>query len=506
MNTPAHLPVTITSGIRASAARTPGKVAVSEGPRRLTYAQLVDRIDRVLSMVAGDLGLQPGDHVAMMLPNCLEFIEIVCGLADAGIATAMVNPRLTAHEATYICKDSGVKALFVHATLEDLARGIDADSIRHVVVIGHDYEARLSKVSPATSRPTVQETDLFALPYTAGTTGQPKGVMLPHRSRTLTFLAMAAEYGCYSVDDRSLAIAPLYHGAGFAFAMAPIFLGGSCEIMPKFDPEIVLERLQTMEISNTFMVPTHFNAIFGLGDETLKRHAFPRLKTIISNAAPLPQATKERIVAYFGAHVLHETYGSTEGGIVCNLRPADQLRKIQCVGRPFPLTEVRLLGADGSEVGVGEVGELHSRSPCLFTGYWGKPDATREAFRGEWMTVGDMARRDEEGYIYLVDRKKDLIISGGVNVYPREVEEVLHTHPAVAEAAVIGVPDSYWGEAVKAFVAFRRGQEARPEDMIAFCAKKLAGFKLPKSVEIVDALPRNAAGKVLKTKLRQPAS
>jgi long-chain acyl-CoA synthetase len=502
---PAFMPITISSGIRASAARTPSKVALSEEKRSLTYAQLVERIDRVETLAAVGLKLKPGEHVALMSPNCIEFIEIVCGLADAGLATAMVNPRLTAKEAAYICNDSQAQVLFVHASLEEVARAAKLETVREIVVIGKDYEQRLAASPPQTTHLPIAETDIFALPYTAGTTGQPKGVLLPHRSRVLTFFSMAVEYGCYSIDDRSLAIAPLYHGAGFAFAMAPIFFGGTCEILPKFEPELVLERLMTLNITNTFMVPTHFNAVFGLGEDTLKKYKTPALKTIISNAAPLPQATKQRIVNYFGEGILHETYGSTEGGIVCNLRPADQLRKVQCVGMPFPCTEVRLLDKAGKEVPRGEVGELYSRSPFLFSGYWGKPEASQEAFKGEWMTVGDMARQDEEGYIYLVDRKKDLIISGGVNIYPREIEEVLHAHPAIAEAAVIGVPDDYWGEAVKAFVVCRKGASLTKDELIAFCQTSLAGYKLPKTVDFIEALPRNAAGKVLKTDLRQPA-
>ena len=502
---PSFMPITISSGIRASAARTPHKVALSEDRRSLTYAQLVERIDRVETMASAGLKLKPGEHVALMSPNCIEFIEIVCGVAEAGLATAMVNPRLTAKEAAYICNDSQARVLFVHASLEEVARAAKLETVREIVVIGKDYEQRLAASQPQKIHLQIAETDIFALPYTAGTTGQPKGVLLPHRSRVLTFFSMAVEYGCYSIDDRSLAIAPLYHGAGFAFAMAPIFFGGSCEILPKFEPELVLERLMTLGITNTFMVPTHFNAVFGLGEATLKKYKAPALKTIISNAAPLPQATKQRIVSYFGAGILHETYGSTEGGIVCNLRPADQLRKIQCVGMPFPCTEVRLLDLSGKEVPQGEVGELYSRSPFLFSGYWGKPEASQEAFKGEWMTVGDMARKDDEGFIYLVDRKKDLIISGGVNIYPREIEEVLHAHPAIAEAAVIGVPDDYWGEAVKAFVVCRKGASLTKEELIAFCQTSLAGFKLPKTVEFMDMLPRNAAGKVLKTELRQPA-
>lgn len=499
---PSFMPITISSGIRTSAARTPNKLALTEGQRGLTYAQLVERIDRVSTLALVGLTLKPGEHVALMSPNCIEFIEIVCGLASAGLATAMVNPRLTAKEAAYICNDSQAQVLFVHPSLEALVRSAKLDTVREIIVIGKDYEQRLAVSQPQAVPLQIAETDIFALPYTAGTTGQPKGVLLSHRSRVLTFFSMAVEYGCYSIDDRSLAIAPLYHGAGFAFAMAPIYFGGTCEILPKFEPELVLERLMTLGITNTFMVPTHFNAVFGLGEATLAKYKMPALKTIISNAAPLPQATKERIVKYFGEGILHETYGSTEGGIVCNLRPADQLRKIQCVGMPFPCTEIRLLDTSGKEVPQGEVGELYSRSPVLFSGYWGKPEATQEAFKGEWMTVGDMARKDEEGFIYLVDRKKDLIISGGVNIYPREIEEVLHAHPAIAEAAVIGLPDDYWGEAVKAFVVCRKGASVTAEELIVFCQGSLAGFKLPKTIEFIDALPRNAAGKVLKTELR----
>jgi len=504
MSTP-YIPLTLSSGVRASAARTPDKVALTENERCLSYAQLIDRIDRVANMVSTGLGLEPGDHVALMAPNCIEFIEIVCGLGDAGLATAMVNPRLTAKEAAYICNDSQAKVLFVHASLEELVRSAQLETVQHIIVIGKDYDEKLAAAQTGPCGVAVAETDIFAIPYTAGTTGQPKGVLLPHRSRVLTFFSMAVEYGCYSIDDRSLAIAPLYHGGGFAFAMAPVFFGGSCDILTKFEPEQVLERLMNLGITNTFMVPTHFNAIFALGDATLAKYSAPALKTIISNAAPLPQATKARIVNYFGEGILNETYGSTEGGIVCNLRPADQLRKEQCVGFPFACTEVKLLDGTGKEVPDGSVGELYSRSPFLFSGYWGKPEATAEAYRGEWLSVGDMARRDEEGYLYLVDRKKDLIISGGVNVYPREIEEVLHSHPAIIEAAVIGVPDDYWGEAVKAFVVCRRGVTASAEELLTYCQQSLAGFKLPKSFEFVDALPRNAAGKVLKRDLRQDA-
>jgi long-chain acyl-CoA synthetase len=336
---------------------------------------------------------------------------------------------------------------------------------------------------------------VFCMPYTAGTTGAPKGVLLPHRSRSLTFFAMGVEYGCYTPEDRALGIAPLFHGAGFAFSVAPIFFGGYCAILPKFDPEHVLRLVDELRITNTFMVPTHFNGIFALGEDTLERYDTSTLTTII---------TKERIVARFGEGVLFEAYGSTEASIVTNLRPPDQLRKEQCVGLPAPCTRIRLLDADGNEVAPGEVGELYSRSPLLFNGYWKRPEATEKAFRDGWFSAGDLARQDDEGYVYLVDRKDDRIISGGVNIYPREVEEALAHHPAVAEAAVFGIPDEYWGEAVHAVVALRRDEDVTEETLIEFCGEHLSRYKRPKAIDFVPKLPRNAAGKVLRRDLREP--
>jgi long-chain acyl-CoA synthetase len=313
---------------------------------------------------------------------------------------------------------------------------------------------------------------------------------------------MASEYGCYSSDDHYLAIAPLFHGAGFSFAHAAVFFGGSCEIVPRFEAETTIRKLHESGAAGTFMVPTHFHAILSLERSVRDRWRGVKLKALVSNAAPLPQHTKELIVDYFGDGILHECYGSTEGGIVTNLRPQDQLRKSQCVGRPFLMNEVKLLGEDGIPVGPGDVGELFSASPCLFLGYWNQPAATAAAMRDGFFSAGDLARTDNEGYIYLVDRKKDMYISGGVNVYPREVEELLFRLPGVRDAAVIGVPDDYWGEAGKAFIVLHEGASLTADDVFVACKRELAGYKVPRHVEFIEALPRNAAGKVLKTDLR----
>ena len=499
-----YRPVLIDTGVRAAAARTPGKVALAMDGHSYTYAQLVERIDRVADLAFTTLGLRKGDRIALMAPNCLEFIEIVLGVAAAGGVTAMVNPKLTGPELAYICNDSGARVLFVHASLEALARATDLPTVERIVVVGGDYESLVAAAQPVCPAVQIDEWELFSLSYTAGTTGHPKGAMLSHRSRSLTFHAMAVEFGCYSQDDRALATAPLYHGAGFAFAVVPIANGGFTEIgPPKYDPEWTLRTLRDLELTNVFFVPTHFNAIFALPPETLAEVRPRHLRTIISNAAPLPQATKEKIVAYFGEGLLHETYGSTEGSIVSNLRPPDQLRKIQCVGLPIPNTEVKLLDDAGKEVGPNEVGELFSRSPYLFNGYWGLPEATAESLRDGWFSAGDLAVKDDEGFIYIVDRKQDMIISGGVNIYPREIEEVLHHHPAVKEAACVGVKDEYWGEALAAHVVVRSGAIVTEAELLAFCEERLARYKLPKSVTFIAELPRNAAGKVLRRDLRE---
>ena len=496
-----YQPMTMASGIRASRARGPGKTALICGGRSLTYAQLVERIDKVAQVAIG-LGLRKGDRAAIVATNCLEYIEIVDGLAEAGVAVATPNPKQTAAELGYILNDCGARVVFVAAALEPLLRAATCPVIERIVVIGPEYEDLLLQARPA-AVPAVEEWDAFSIPYTSGTTGKPRGVVLPHRARVQVGFCMASEYGCYGPDDRFLAITPLFHGAGFSFAHAAVFFGGTCEILQGFEPEATLRALSLNGATGTFMVPTLFNAIFALEQPLLDRYRGSPLRALMSNAAPLPQRTKEVIIDYFGEGLLHEMYGSTEGGIVTSLRPKDQLRKAQCVGHPFTMNEVKLLDEAGQPVVRGQVGELFNKSPCLFLGYWNNPEATGAAMRDGWFSAGDLAWEDEDGCYYIVDRKKDMYISGGVNVFPREVEEFLFRLPGVADAAVVGVPDAYWGETGKAFLVMRPGEAIAPDDVFAACKQGLAGFKVPRHVTFVDSLPRNAAGKVLKTDLRQ---
>jgi long-chain acyl-CoA synthetase len=504
-----YRPLLLADGIHASAARMPSKLALTCGDESLTYGELDARTRRVTAAAIADLELRRGDRVAVFAQNCVEYPELVAGLSDAGAIVATVNPRANAAELAAACDDCGARALFVHATLEAAVQPAKFRTVERTLIVGATGSNAYAPWRDATSAirataPGLDETDPFTLVYSSGTTGRPKGILISHRSRVLTFHAMAMEYGCYGPDDRFLSLAPMAHGAGLAFTMATLYFGGYVELVGKFDPATVVAKLAREPFSGIFMVPTHFQAIFALDRDILEsyRGQAKQLRAIISNAAALPQAIKEKIVAYWGPGLLHETYGSTEAGIVTNIRPADQLLRRQSVGRPFAATEVKLLDDDGREVAAGAVGELYSRSPFLFNGYWGKPEETAACVRDGWVTAGDLARRDEDGYYYIVDRKKDMVVSGGVNIFPREIEEVLHKHPAVHEASVVGVPDDHWGERLRAFVVLRTGSNASADALIEHCKITLSGYKVPREVRFIAALPRNVGGKVLKKELR----
>ncbi len=496
----AHLGMAV--GLRASMHRAPGKIAFTQGERTRSYAALVERMDRVTAALVGPLGVAPGQHAAIVGKNSIEYMEVVFGAAQAGIPLATINPRLAPPEIVAICDDAEAQVLFADADSAVALRDSRFATVRRVVVIGDELEVLLGDVRPLAQPPVAPEWGTFTIPYTSGTTGKPKGVLVSNRSRILTLFGMAAEYGCFGPDDRFLAVAPMCHGAGMAFSLAPVFFGGHCEVMDKFEPELVARRLKAGGTTGFFGVPTHFHALMALPLAVLERERPQALRTVISNAAALPQAMKERLVGYYGEGLLHETYGSTEAGIVTNLRPPDQLRKQQCVGQPFPATLVEIRRDDGSVCDADEVGELFSASPYLFNGYWKNAKATAEAWRDGWVTVGDLARRDAEGHIYIVDRKKDMVISGGINIYPREIEEMLARHPAIAEVAVVGVPDEKWGERLRAFVVKRAGAELTAEAIANFCEGRISAIKIPRDVVFIDHVPRNANGKVLKTELR----
>lgn len=486
--------LTLRDGIRAVAARDPRAPAVECDGRQLNFGALADRIERVVSLAREGLGLQRGDHAAIFSPNRLEYIELVAGLSAAGVAAVPVSSRVTSAELGFVCGDVEARAVFVAPDLEEVARAAQLDA--RIIVLGDAYEGLLARSQPGAFE-SVPDTDPFCIPYTAGTTGRPKGVLLSHRSRILTMLFKALEYGSWGPGRRALAVAPLFHGAGFANAVGVVYLGGSVLLTRSFDAEQTMDLLAQRQITDVAMVPTQLQAVL----EVPGRYDTRALHTIVSMGAALPAAVKERLIARFGDHVLHEGYGSTEASIISNLRPADQLRKTRSVGRAYPTVNLRILDESGEPVADGEVGELHVRSPLLFDGYWRRPEETAATLHEGWCATGDLVRLDEEGFLYIVDRKGDKIVSGGIDISPREIEEALLRHPAVLEVAVYGVPDERWGEAVRAAVVLR--SEITADELLSAAGAELARYKLPKGVDFVDALPRSAAGKTPRRELRE---
>ncbi len=502
-----YRPLLISSGVRGAALRTPGKIALTTPTQEITYAALVERFNRIGHWAIAELGLKRLDHVALLLPNGIDFLALACGLSDVGVTPAIVNPQSAPREIAYICDDSQARILFVHPGLAHQARAAALATVQRIIVLDDSFEAALAAADPAEPEVTVDETDIFSINYTSGTTGDPKGVQLAHRSRTFhMLLSIATNQGKAQTHMRGLAIAPFANGAGFINGLAPIWFGGSCHIVEKFDAESTLRDIAERRITSVFLVPTHFHAIFNLPPETLAKYDVSSLEVIVAGAAALPQATKERIVAYFGEGRLYEGYGSTEAGGITSLRPEDQLLRRHCVGRLLTGVEAKIVDEAGKHLPPGEIGELICRSPLMFQGYWNRDAATQEVLRDNWYYSGDLGYFDADGYLYIVDRKKNMIISGGQNIYPREIEEILHQHPAVSEVAIVGEKDDYWGEAVVAYLVAAAGHTIDPAALKAHCSAHLARYKVPKAFHVLPALPKNGTGKIMHRELRALAN
>lgn len=493
--------LTIGRGIRCAAVAAPGKIALADTDgNNFTYFELVARMDGV-GRLAARHELKARDVVALIAPNRMEYPEIVAGLSERGIVVATLNPALAPGELAMIFDDCQPRLVIA---AKDVTLPDDAPQ---TIRLGSEFEAAISGDEIVPIPCDLDETDNFAIAYTSGTTGKPKGVLLPHRSRCLMFGAMAVEYGCFGRDDHFLALAPMCHGAGLAFALAPIYNGGRCTIARSAKPEAILSALDTFRPNGIFVVPTHLHRIFSAERALLDRYRGKHsLRTIISNAAALPPALKEAAVAYFGDGLLHETYGSTEGGIVTNIRPQNLLRKPRAVGHAFSAIEIELRCEDGSIAAANEPGELFCRGPYAFNGYLNRPEETAATIIDGWVTVGDMAVRDEDGFITITDRKKDMVVTGGMNVFPREVEVVIEAMDGVAECAIVGQDDPLWGEALHAFVVPAGINPPTERAIIETCQNALANYKAPKAVTFIDQLPRNATGKLMKKDLREMAS
>jgi len=501
--------LTVGKALQNIAKKYPKKTAIVFEERKFSFEEFNLRVNRLANALLA-LGLAKGDHIAVLLGNCSEIVELLMATTKTGMVAVPVNFRFVAKEIEYVVKQSASKALIVGEEYLDkveAAKG-NLQSVEHYIAVSarpvsgmRDYERLLAASSVAEPEIEVHEDDPWYIGYTSGTTGFPKGAVVSHRARILPALFMAVEYGLRDTDVELMTM-PLFHSNGITFTMTGLYLGNTVFIMRNFDAEGVLRAIEKQKLTYASMVPTMYAMILSLPDAIKAKYDVGSMRVLISSSSPLLTKTKEEILAYFGSSQLNEFYGSSEAGIVTNLKPRDQMRKIRCVGQAMFGAQVKLLDEEGNEVPAGQVGELYSLSPC-FSEYYQMPEATERAFRGGWFSAGDMARMDEEGYFYIVDRKNDLIISGGENIYPAEIEEVLSRHPGVKELAVIGVPDPKWGEAVHAVVVPHDLSSAKAEDIIEFCQDRLASYKRPRSVEFVDALPKTPTGKILKRIIRE---
>ena len=484
---------------RASRSR-PGHPAVVFGDEVLTHAELHDRAARLASVLEAE-GVQPGDRVALLLHNRTEFVEALLACHQLGAVAVPINFRLATDEIEYIHADSGAVATITDAPL--LAAEV---RLNRVLEVGPDYDAAVASAPPRQQTPKVLEEDVALMCYTSGTTGRPKGALLTHGNLAASTLSWIHEMRA-GQDDVWLSGQPLFHIGGINGLLPFLVLGATVIITPStaFDPQAMLDLIDARGVTMCIFVPTQWEAI--CGSDPVARVDTQQLRVAMWGASPAPLQTLQAMAHAFPRAAIVSAYGQTEmSGATTLLKGRDSTRKMGSVGKPMLGVELRVVDEHLRDVPVGEVGEIVYRGPNVMAGYHRQPEATRDAFAGDWFHSGDLARFDNEGYLWLVDRKKDMIVSGGENVYPAEVERVLLEHPGVAEAAVIGVPHPRWVETPVAFVVPVGGAEVSEAELIAHCREYLAGYKKPSAIVVVGELPRNAGGKVLKRILRETYS
>jgi acyl-CoA synthetase (AMP-forming)/AMP-acid ligase II len=486
-----------------------------QGGRSVSYREAQRLANRMANALVAR-GVAPGDRVALLSKNSIEHALWYYACSKAGAVMVPLNYRLAPPEWRYIVNDAGAKLLIAQDALAAAMAKVRGEltAVKHWIAHGdaaRDWERFDAFVAGQPETPPAHraapDDDVYQM-YTSGTTGRPKGAVLTHRA-VVAQLHQASLAFRSAPGERALIVAPLYHAAASVTSFVTVQAGGTLYIQEDFAPAEVVRALSDERISVALLVPAMIQFCLVAVPDVAER-SYDALRLVIYGASPIAEKTLARAIEVFGCDFL-QGYGMTETTAAASyLMPADHRRALAgekrlllSAGRPMLGTEIRIVGADDEAVPNGTIGEIAVRGPQLMRGYWNLPEASAEALRGGWMHTGDAGVLDDEGFLYVQDRTKDMIVSGGENVYPREVEDVLFQHAAVADAAVIGVPDAKWGEAVKAVVVLKPGQSASAEELMRFCDGRLAGYKRPRSVDFIDVLPRNPSGKVLKKDLRE---
>lgn len=504
---------TLRDMINAIAQRHPDKTAFIFEGQSHTFKQVNERTNSLANGLA-DLGIRKGDRVGILANNCPQYFEVF-GLAKAGMVCVPLNHRSVGRELSYLIDNSGITALILESEFVGLVDSIrhELETVRSFICLDAEVEGILNyeeliRRFPA-EEPTVdlEVDDPCVLFYTSGTTGRPKGAIHTHRS---LIAESRVPHRNLSASDVVLCVMPFFHVGGSAAHLIPAFTAGATLVIHKrFDEARVLETIHRERVTYVFLVPTMIIRI--LEHPRLMDYDLSSLHGVGYTGAPMPLEALRKGIALLG-QVFFQELGQTETLNMTMLKREEhtldgsltELARLESVGRPLGEGELRIVDEQGRDVPLGEAGEIAARSERTMVGYWRMPEETAFTIRDGWLHTGDVGRMDEDGYVYLVDRKKDMIISGGENIYSREVEDILHMHPAVADAAVVGVPDEKWGESVKAVVVLKKGATTSEEEIIDFCKANLASYKKPRSVEFRDDLPKTASGKIRKAEIREP--
>jgi acyl-CoA synthetase (AMP-forming)/AMP-acid ligase II len=502
---------TVAEILRWRTAQHPDRVALWHQARETRFAEL----DRRASQVANALlaaGIRPGERVCVLDKGHDAFFEVLFGAAKAAAVFTPVNWRLAPPEIAFVVDDAEAPILFVGDAFADAVASLQEKlpRLRRVVSFGAAREgwtpyAAFCDAAPDTDpRRDAGEDETAWQLYTSGTTGHPKGAELTHRNLLEVAGAGVLGFGGFASGDSALVCMPLYHIGGCGYALCALFGGARLVVTREANPAEILDLIESQRVNHAFLVPALLNSL--LQQPRCATADLSSLRSVLYGASPIPEDLLRRAIERFGCGFV-QAYGLTETtGAVVLLPAADHVvgsPRLRACGLPIFGAELRILAPDGRDCAPGEVGEIVIRGPQVMKGYWKRPEATAEAIRDGWFHSGDAGYRDDHGYLYIHDRVKDMIVSGGENVYPAEVESVLFAHPDVADVAVLGVPDERWGEAVKAVVVLRPGARADAQALIDHCQGRIAGYKRPRSVDFVDALPRNPTGKILKRELRE---